>query len=78
MVIILALLNTSFETVYKHVFNIACVLILFSSMWSFNLRSEVKTSPRYFTFRTISIDFPPISIASWLHSFELQINTLAF
>ena len=78
IVIILILLNTSFEAAHKHVFNIAYVVILFSSMWSFNLRSEVKTSPRYFTFRTISIDFPPISIASWFHSFELQINTLAF
>ena len=60
MVIILISLNTSSEAAYKHVLNIVCVVIFFSSMWSFNLRSEVKTSPRYFTFRTISIDFPPI------------------
>ena len=78
MVIILILLNTSFDAVYKHVFNIVCVVILFSSMWSFILRSEVKMSPRCFTLRTISIDFPPISIASRLHSFELQINALVF
>ena len=78
MVIILILLKTSFETAYKHVFNIVCVVILFSSMWSFNLRSDVKTSPRYFTFRTISIDGPPILIASWFRSFELLINTLVF
>ena len=78
MVIILILLNTSFDAVYKHVFNIVCVVILFSSMWSFILRSEVKMSPRCFTLRTISIGFPPISIASRLHSFELQINALVF
>ena len=64
--IILILLNASFEAAHKHVFNIVCVVILFSSMWSFNLRSELKTSPKYFTFRTISIDFPPISIDSCL------------
>ena len=78
MVIILILLNTSSDAVYKHIFNIVCVVMLFSSMWSFNLRSEVKTLPRYFTLRTISIDLAPISIASFLHSFELQINALVF
>ena len=64
IIIILILLNTSFDDVYKHVINTVCVEILFSSLWSFNLRPEVKTSPRYFTLHTISIDFPPISIAS--------------
>ena len=57
MVIILILLNTSFEAAYKHVFNIACVVILLSSMWSFNLMSEVKTSLRYFTFFVTDIFF---------------------
>ena len=78
MMTILILLNTSFEAAYEHVFNIVCAVILFSSMWSFNLRSEVKISPRYFTSRAISIDFSAILIASWLHSFDLQINTLVF
>ena len=57
MVIILILLDTSFEAAYKHVFNIACVVILLSSMWSFNLMSEVKTSLRYFTFFVTDIFF---------------------
>ena len=78
MVIILILLYTSFEAAYKHVFSIVCVVILFSSMWPFNLRSELKTLTRYFTLQTISIDFLPILIASWLYFFELQINTLIF
>ena len=68
MVIILILFNTSFDAVYKHVFNTVCVVILFSSIWPFNLRPDVKTLPRYFTLRTISLDFPPVSIASCLHS----------
>ena len=78
MVIILILVNTSFDAVYKHVLNTVCVVILFCSVWSFDLRFEVKTSPRYFSLRTISIDFTPISIASYLHSFELKTNALVF
>ena len=78
MVIFLILLNNLVVAAYKHVFNTVCVVILFSSMWSYNLRSEVKTSPRYFTLRTISVDFPSTSIASCLHSFELKINALVF
>ena len=42
MVIILILLNTSFDNVYKRGFNTVCVVILFSSIWSFDLRSEIK------------------------------------
>ena len=52
--------------------------MLFSSMWSFNIKSGVKTLPRHFTLCTILIDFPHISIASCLHFFELQINALVF
>ena len=77
MVIILVLLNTSFDAVHKHGFNNVCAVILFSSM-SFNLRSEVKTSTSYFTLRTISIVIPSISTASCLHSFELKTNALVF
>ena len=42
MVYILILLNTSFDTLYKHGFNIVCVVMLFSSIWSFDLRSEIR------------------------------------
>ena len=52
--------------------------MLFSSVWSFNVNSGVKTLPRYFTLCTILIDFPAISVASCLHFFELQINALVF
>ena len=42
IVIILILLNISFDAVYKHVFNIVYIVILFSLMGFFKLRSELK------------------------------------
>ena len=72
MVFILILLNTSFEAAYKHVFSVVCVVILLSSMWSFNLMSEVKTSLRYFTFFCYRYIFLSYRLILWFFDSLLQ------